>query len=219
MAHTSVVRPPCIAIWLVDLFAPYAQADAISGDLQEEFSGVAAKSGIAFARRWFWRQSARTIADLISSGFRDARWSVATAVVVGFVLLNLSLGLFGLRSRLLEVVVQPPGHNFWPQAKNYLFWLRTTYLWGSMLYALLVGCFVAMAAKSREMTAAIALSLVFGAVSSAALTVFALHQPPGFRFGSALALFKTITSPIMIVSGAIIVRKFRSAHAHRLSSV
>ncbi len=62
MSQASFVQPPRIAVWLVDLFTPDKQAESIPGDLLEEFSDLASKSGVAFARRWYWRHSVKTIA-------------------------------------------------------------------------------------------------------------------------------------------------------------
>src|SRR5881394_208843 len=95
MLRTPFVRPPRVAIWLVDLFTPDEDAEAIQGDLLEEYSELALKSGVASARRWYWRQSVKTIAHLMGTGFRVAPWSVAGAVVGGFLLLWLGFG-FGL---------------------------------------------------------------------------------------------------------------------------
>ena len=52
MTKPSFVQPPRFAVWLVNLFTPCEQSDSILGDLLEEFSGLASKSGMAFARRW-----------------------------------------------------------------------------------------------------------------------------------------------------------------------
>ena len=75
-------QPPRIAVWLVNLFTPAEEAESILGDLLEEFSHLASKSGVAVARRWYWRQTVKTITHLVDSGFCVAPWST-TAVVVG----------------------------------------------------------------------------------------------------------------------------------------
>ena len=72
------VHPPWVASWLVDLFTPIGQTETIQGDLLEEFSEVASKSGVASARRWYWRQSVKSVAHLIGTGFRAAPWTAAT---------------------------------------------------------------------------------------------------------------------------------------------
>ena len=59
--------PPRPATWLVDLFAPPSRADAILGDLLEEFTSIAAASGQRAARRRYWRQAIKTQATCCSS--------------------------------------------------------------------------------------------------------------------------------------------------------
>src|SRR5215510_5219875 len=79
-------RPPRLAAWLVSLFGSSEQAESILGDLSEEFLDIVSKSGIAFARRWYWRQSLKTIAHLAGSSFRTAPWLLAGVVLLGFLL-------------------------------------------------------------------------------------------------------------------------------------
>jgi len=79
----DLVRPPRLATWLVNLFAS-TEEESILGDLLEEYSDLASKSGVAFARRWYWRQTMKTIAHLADTGFRVAPWSTAAAVAGGF---------------------------------------------------------------------------------------------------------------------------------------
>src|SRR2546429_4997347 len=64
-------RPPSIAARLVSLFGSADQAESILGDLEEEFSDIASKSAAASARRWYWRQSLKTIAQLAGAGVRN----------------------------------------------------------------------------------------------------------------------------------------------------
>lgn len=63
-----IFRPPVIAVWLVGFFTPDKQTEAIQGDLVEEFSRLASASGVAAARRWYWRQSINTVAHLMGTG-------------------------------------------------------------------------------------------------------------------------------------------------------
>src|SRR2546429_5624194 len=67
-------RPPSIAARLVSLFGSADQAESILGDLEEEFSDIASKSAAASARRWHWRQSLKTIAQLAGAAVRNAPW-------------------------------------------------------------------------------------------------------------------------------------------------
>src|SRR5204862_5771919 len=47
MTQASSVQPPRVAVWLLDLFTHYEQTESIPGDLLEEFSAVASRSGVA----------------------------------------------------------------------------------------------------------------------------------------------------------------------------
>jgi hypothetical protein len=49
-SQADFLQPPRIAVWLVNLFTPAEQAESIPGDLLEEYSRLASKSGVAFAR-------------------------------------------------------------------------------------------------------------------------------------------------------------------------
>jgi hypothetical protein len=138
----AFVEPPRIAAWLVDLFAPGGQAESITGDLLEEFSDLAAKSGIAYARRWYWRQSAKTITYLVGAGFRAGPWTITGSVLGGYVLLT-----FGgsLPERAIVSVLQFRRHHVtpyytWPQFQAYLFWLNNGILVGRLLMSMLIGC-------------------------------------------------------------------------------
>ena len=107
--------PPWLAAWLVELFASTKQAESILGDLQEEFSDLASKSGIRFARRWYRRQSVKTVLHLAGDGFRRARWSLAGAVLLGFALRGAS---FTLPDRVVTAILrtQKPYSNLHVEA-------------------------------------------------------------------------------------------------------
>src|ERR1700688_4363790 len=95
MSLGTAARPPRLAVWLVDLFVFDRRGESIVGDLAEEFSELASASGIASARSWYWRQSARAIAHLLGMAFRAAPWSTVGAVVGGIWLLRFGFSLPG----------------------------------------------------------------------------------------------------------------------------
>ncbi len=72
MSQAPFVQPPRIAVWFVDLFIPYEQAESIPGELLEEFSDLASKSGLVSARRWYWRQTAKTIVQRLPFLFANS---------------------------------------------------------------------------------------------------------------------------------------------------
>ena len=85
-SQSHFVQPPRFAVWLLSLFAPDEDAESILGDLFEEFSLLASKSGVPFARRWYWRQTLKTVLQLAGLGFRTAPWLTTAAIVAGFML-------------------------------------------------------------------------------------------------------------------------------------
>jgi hypothetical protein len=211
----AFVEPPRIAAWLVDLFASGEQAESITGDLLEEFSDLAAKSGAAYARRWYWRQSAKTITHLVGAGFRVAPWTITGTVLGGYVLLT-----FGgsLPERAIVSVLQFRRHHVtpyytWPQFQAYLFWLNNGILAGRLLMSMLIGCIVAVAAKEREMVSTMTLSCLLLLVPFGMGLRHGAEQP--FLLPYLVFIFG---NSIMIFMGGGIVRKNRSAAARRRSS-
>lgn len=85
-SQSRVDRPPRIADWMLNLFAATPEAESILGDLQEEFSLQASRSGSAFAQRWYWRQTIRTLLHLAVLSARTSPWLTAFAVAAGFLL-------------------------------------------------------------------------------------------------------------------------------------
>ena len=204
MYQASFVHPPRIAAWVLDLFAPSEQAESITGDLLEEFSDYASKSGVSTARRWYWRQTVKTIAHLVGAGFRDAPWSTTATVVAGFLLLRFASGLpepaiFAVLRRY---------HVFEHHFNVYVFFATNGIAIGHVIVSMFVGWFVALAAKGREMVATTTLSLVLCAMTVASAyvwvaegaTILFLWMLP-WNFADCLA----------IVIGGAIVRTRRSA--------
>jgi len=218
MSQAALAQAPRIASWLVDLFTPGEHAESIPGDLLEEFSDLVSKSGVASARRWYWRQSAKTIAHLVGTAFRAAPWLIVGAVLGGYLLLAFGVSL---PEQAIVAVLHFRRHHVtpyytWPQAQSYLFWLNSGIWIGRLLLSLLVGCVVATAAKSREMVATITLGFVCGALSGVGFFVsVARHWPEGAFFLPSVVI--QFGHSIAIVIGGVIVRESRSAMSHRPS--
>lgn len=100
MSQASFVQPPRIAAWLVDLFTPVKQAESIPGDLLEEFLDLTSKLGVARARRWYWRQSLKTIAHLIGT----EGWLLAQPAPPDAGLLPPEGSLFRMQYRLVREI-------------------------------------------------------------------------------------------------------------------
>ena len=206
--QTYFVQPPRIAVWLVNLFTSAEQAESILGDLLEEYSRLASKSGVAFARSWYWRQTVKTVAHLVGSGFLGAPWLTTAAVIGGFV-------LHGFVSRLpdkLLSVVTDRYLVFWSNHFKAYIWMLNGMLIEHLIASMLVGCVVALAAKGREMTATMTLALVLCALIGTAWVWVAMHRPLDVGW-----MLWSCSDPLAIVVGGAIVRTRRSAAASRPS--
>jgi hypothetical protein len=211
-SHPDLVPPPRIATWLVSLFV-LPEEESILGDLLEEFCGLASKSGVRLARRWYWRQSLKTIAHLFGTGFCAAPWSTSAAVVGGFV-----LGGFvqGLPDKVLSAVTDKY-LTYWSAHFQAYLWVLKANLIEHLVLSMSVGCIVALAAKGREMVATMTLSLVlFGLAVPAYFAVVTEH----WLMGEALwwMLFQC-AGPFAVVIGGAIVRTRRSAATSTLGRV
>lgn len=210
-SNTSGLRPPFIASWLIGLFTSNWRGDAIPGDLLEEFSGLAAKSGVAYARRWYWRQSVKTVVDLMGGGFRTAPWLIAGTVIGGFLLLWFG---YSLPEKLIDGVLELRRHHVVPyytqrEMDAHVFWLNAGILIGYLLVSLLVGCIVAMVAKGREMIATLTLSFARFVLSAVAWFNVVRHWPE--RAPTLAILLTTLALIILIPMGGVLVREVRRA--------
>ena len=196
------VQPPRIAVWLVNLFTRAEEAESILGDLLEEYFHLVSKSGVAFARSWYWRQTVKTIAHLFGSGFRVAPSSTTAAVVGGFLLLRF---VSGLPERAIFAVLHRYrvfDHHF----EAYVFFATDGIAMGHVIASMFVGCIVALAAKGREMIATMTLALFLCALIGVALEWVATHRPMDVAW-----MLWSCADPFAIVVGGAIVRTRRSA--------
>ena len=200
-SQPDLVRPPRLATWLVNLFAS-TEEESILGDLLEEYSDLASKSGVPFARRWYWRQTMKTIAHLADTGVRVAPWSTAAAVAGGFLLHRF---VSGLPDKVLSAVTDRYLMYWSTHFKAYI-WMLNGMLIEHLVLSMFVGCVVALAAKRREMIATMTLALVPCALMGGALIWVATHRPLDVAW--MLWLF---ADPFAIVVGGAIVRTRRSA--------
>jgi hypothetical protein len=208
MTHASSVQPPRVAVWLLDLFTPYEQTESIPGDLLEEFSDVASKSGVAYARRWYWRQSVRTILHVVRSGFRVAPWSMAGAVVGGVLLVQLGHAFSEGGIRAWNEFL----HHHVHRLSHFDLFLYNSgmYLW-RLTVSMLIGCIIALVCKSREMLATIAVSLVCSIPAMTGFWTFfhGWKGSPPLPIVLPLFLLYSFGGLFAIVVGGVIVRKYR----------
>jgi len=204
----SFVYPPVIAAWLVSLFTPSNNGESLQGDLLEEFSALAKGSGLALARRWYWRQSLKTIASLMGIAFRFAPSSMVCAVAGGFFLLWFGAGV---PADVIFAVIHkfPIYPDHW---KAYVFWVTDGILIANLLESILIGCIVALVAKDREMVATITLGLATVALSAGLALWWLAGQQLDYTF-LLPQIVNLLIHTIAIVLGGVIVREFRSSRS------
>jgi hypothetical protein len=214
MSQADFVQPPRIAVWLVNLFTPTETAESVLGDLLEEFSHFASKSGIVDARRWYWRQTLKTIVHLFGTGFRAAPWSTTLAVVAGFLLLKF---VSGLPEKVLIAVTHRYLAYWSAHFKAYIaFFWADGLLVAHLLASMFVGCVVALAARGREMVATMTLALLHYALAGVACWATEVAvRPGGVSFPLLLAVL--FADSFAIFAGGAIVRARRSAATMRPS--
>lgn len=155
-SQSHAVEPPAIAVWLISLFALGDKAESIMGDLLEEFSLLASKSGVSTARNWYWRQTINTVPRLAGFAFRTAPWMMVISVVGGLLLRF----LFG---RLVGYMTFPVVHRYGVFFEHHH---STVYLFFNIEHLftfLLIGLIVALVAREREMVTTATVALIFAA--------------------------------------------------------
>lgn len=218
MSQSTLAQPPSIASWLVELFAPAEHAESILGDLAEEFSDLVSKSGLASARRWYWRQSVKTIVHLFGTGFRIAPWSIVGIVLGGFLLLPFAISL--AEPMIVGVIHLYRNHvtPYYAHLDTDVLWLNAGILTGRLLLSLFIGCIVAAAAKGREMVATITLGFICTALTAKAILILVTRDWPE-QAHLLPFLVDRFGSSSLIVMGGVIVREIRSAMSRRPSGV
>jgi hypothetical protein len=223
MPQESFVRPPRAAAWLVNLFTSSDQAQAITGDLLEEFSDIASNTGIAFARRWYWRQSVKTVANLFTSGFRNAPWVIFCAVLAG---LLMSWLIPNWISHALLVITRENGAYVQKRIQFMGTWVHTGLLTIGIIEMLLIGCIVALAAKGREIVATMTLFLMQVTVlcigmawmiERGTVTIISTTPHSSYLFALAISLYFFERS-FPVVVGGLIVRMYRNSAMQRTTA-
>jgi hypothetical protein len=197
-AQQHFLQPPRTAVWLLSLFTLVEGAESIQGDLLEEFSLLVSKSGVVSARRWYWRQTMKTVPQLAGVGFRTAPWMTTSAVVGGFLL-----------RKLLSPLVEPPIFAFLERYRvfehhfgTYMFFASTGIDVGHLITFLFVGFAVALVSRQREMVATITLGLIYGVMA----VIGFIYVVTTTGHGALLWRFTWIFSDcfVIVLAGAIV---------------
>jgi hypothetical protein len=185
---------PRIASWLVYLFAPTEQAEAIVGDMLEE------------GGRGYWREAIRTAVQLAAAAIAAAPWSTAAAVVGGFLLIR----YVGTVPEKALLAVLDKYNVFENHFDAYKVLSYDGLLICHVLTMAIIGCLVAMVAKGREMVST--LTLAFAQTFLALLGFFVVLARTGHWGGMPLAWM--LAFPAAVIAGGVFVRtrrmKFRA---------
>lgn len=206
-------QPPRIATWLLALFTPAEVTDSILGDLLEEFSGLVIEPGLVFARRWYWRQTLRTIAHAGGYAVSSAPWLLLLAVLGG-------LWLIGFATRSSDHAMQTflDAHRYYESHPDaYLFWSKFPLEMGRVIVCGLVGALVALTAKRMEMIAVIAISLIQLALFFAAVVAVIARGEAWLHWFVVMLQWNGLCS-IATVVGGVIVRTWRYRSGTRSSA-
>jgi hypothetical protein len=195
------MRPPRVALRLVEQFAAPDQREAILGDLHEEFSAVANHIGIRSARHWFWRQIARTLVHLIVAAFRQNPTTLGLSVTAGFLVWwNVPM--------VIEEVVRRIHYRWhaYHHIDAYSFWLLYAVLLQNALVPLLVGSLLGASNRGRENVASAGLALTILAWTGGALL---LTPNPNYRHLWIEEALRALLTGLSLFIGGAIVRKVR----------
>lgn len=199
-SQPNFVQPPHIAVWLISLFALAKEGESISGDLLEEFSLLASKSGVPAARAWYWRQTIKTVPRLAVFAFRTAPLITITALVTGLVV-RLIVG------RSIEYATFAGFQRyriFFEHPFNVYLFFNVEHL----ITFFLTGLIVAFVAREREMVTTVTLALIFAALVVVGSSYGAI------RYGADPILWRLmcfLTDLFAIVIAGAIVRTHRLA--------
>ena len=200
--ESDFIRPPRIAAFLVNLFAPAGRAEPLVGDLLEEFIQYAHKSGIAVARSWYWRQTVKSIASLTLTAFRRAPWAMLAAIVGGFFSHRLvhewpDKALSAITDKYLW---------YWSSHFEVYSWVLNGMALVHLIGSMLVGCIVALAAKGKEMIATTTLALILFSMFVVGYIEFVVVTWPGrdSNLEWSILMWQSLVFFAILVGGAIV---------------
>jgi hypothetical protein len=161
-SQPHLVGPPRIAVWLLRLFALDNEAEPMFLDeLLEKFLCLVSKTGGAFARRWYWRQTIKTVVCLASVSFRTAPWSTAAAVLAGYLLRRL-IGPM-VEPAILVILERSQAWEHHHSVSVFLAGPGTDI--GHLMTFSFIGLIAALMVRGREMAVTTALALLFGTIA------------------------------------------------------
>lgn len=197
--------PPRLAAWLLDLFVDQHEAEAVTGDLSEEFPAVAARFGAGSARRWYWRQVISAIAQLAWNEVRLAPWSTAAIVVAGLSLLTAAN--FGIEAAAHAIVSRS---EVYEHVGAVWFWRVFDFV-RFVVRPVAIGWTIARAARGKEILVASLVSatlVLFCLWDLSVLAVYTAHSAQQIPISVVTDVVHLgVTIPLSILAGGVIRRK------------
>lgn len=194
---------------LTSLGAASEFADAIIGDLAEEFAVRARWDGAAAAQRWYYRECIRVAPYLLRDWWRERRFADAPHIVKAVVLS--SLAVYGVE-KIVARAAEPAVLAWWRVVGQSPAYLGSMLCW-TMLDGLLLGYLVARIGRRAPIVS----TLTAGAWWLAFWLGMILMG--GWTFiGSMGAMWYRAINPLMFSVGIVIGGLWRSARRPVLSS-
>ena len=193
-------KPPRIAEWLSSLFVPPDVAEAVMGDLQEEFSSLVTSSGASRARTWYRRQALGTILRAGPSAFRTAPFRMLITLVAGIWF----IGFATTYSTHAMQMLLDTRRVYEVDPRAYLFWLTFPLKIGRVVICTGVGSLVALAAKRHEMPAAVTLALAQIAMFCTGAITLIAYGRHWLEWFVAMAPWNVLCAVATIVGGMIV---------------
>lgn len=206
----NLPKPPCIAECLTSLFLPTDVAEAVIGDLQEEFSALAVSSGASQARSWYRRQAVRTFLHAGPNAFRGAPVRMLITLLgalwlLGFATSHSTHQMQRLLDALRVYEVDPSA---------YLFWLKFPLEIGRVVICTVLGCLVALVNKRYELPATASLALAqLTMFCAGAITVIA-YSHHWLDWFVAMAPWNILCAMATVAGGVIVLKCRRSKTVH-----
>jgi len=193
--------------WLIGLFASPERAEAIAGDLEEEFRSRAADHGRLSARWWYVRQTLMTIPNLVIGQLRATPFAILGFGVVAVLMFNAIVG--SLEWSAERVVTHYPVYHHVTAA---VFWsvISAVEIYGTPVAT---GWITARIARDRAVTSLVVMGILVTAWVFAYMVIWA---PSGVLRGLSLSeviprvLLRTVEAVGLMVAGAAAAHVSRS---------
>ena len=205
------IHPPRIATWLLRRFSAGPHAEAIAGDLLEQYQSI--RSPL-----WYWRQVlSAVIADMAGSVMLH-KGRTAGALVGGWIVyfalsFPANAVIMSLRRPTLRWLGYGPVYTFAPDESTMLLVLRIESSLIVYVACLITGWIVAKLTRSSASVAALALSVLVFEYGMIAILSTTQPWPAGATFDIAPVIL-TVGRPLsVLIGGLLAIREPRRSPA------